>query len=231
MADDLVPGRVEDRRLALEDRDEGVGLVADLEQLLADRGGPLLAVLGQHCQLGAGENATHRTGHASRLPVRGRLLLTSASERTPMRNPFTHKKLDEVKDSATDFGHGDTMEARFAKGDLETEETGFSFHRLKPNKRQPFGHNHEDAEEVYVVVRGDGPVQTRRRDHRGRDPRRDPRLAGGDPRVRGRRRWPRGPRLRPPPRRRRLARPRLLDRLTAETAKSLLKMGFSRSRG
>jgi mannose-6-phosphate isomerase-like protein (cupin superfamily) len=73
-----------------------------------------------------------------------------------MRNPFTHKKLEEVKDSAEDFGHGDKMEARFAKGDLETEETGFSFHRLKPNKRQPFGHQHEEAEEVYVVVRGDG---------------------------------------------------------------------------
>jgi mannose-6-phosphate isomerase-like protein (cupin superfamily) len=73
-----------------------------------------------------------------------------------MRNPFTHKKLEEVKDSAADFGHGDAMEARFAKGDLETEETGFSFHRLKPNKRQPFGHQHEQAEEVYVVVRGDG---------------------------------------------------------------------------
>ncbi|HEX3043027.1 MAG TPA: hypothetical protein VHP56_13150 [Solirubrobacterales bacterium] len=73
-----------------------------------------------------------------------------------MRNPFTHKKLEEVKDSAEDFGHSDKMEARFAKGDLETEETGFSFHRLKPNKRQPFGHQHEDAEEVYVIVRGDG---------------------------------------------------------------------------
>lgn len=73
-----------------------------------------------------------------------------------MRNPFTHKKLNEVKDSAADFGHGDAMEARFAKGDLETEDTGFSFHRLKPGKRQPFGHRHEDAEEVYVVVRGDG---------------------------------------------------------------------------
>jgi mannose-6-phosphate isomerase-like protein (cupin superfamily) len=73
-----------------------------------------------------------------------------------MRNPFTHKPLERVKDSAADFGHGDAMEARFAKSDLETEETGFSFHRLKPNKRQPFGHNHEDAEEVYVIVRGDG---------------------------------------------------------------------------
>lgn len=73
-----------------------------------------------------------------------------------MRNPFTHKKLTEVKDSAPDFGVGDGMEARFAKDDFETEETGFSFHRLKAGKRQPFGHVHEEAEEVYVVVRGDG---------------------------------------------------------------------------
>jgi mannose-6-phosphate isomerase-like protein (cupin superfamily) len=73
-----------------------------------------------------------------------------------MPNPFTHKQLTDVKDSAPEFGFGDDMEARFAKEDLETEETGFSFHRLKPGKRQAFGHNHEEAEEVYVVVRGGG---------------------------------------------------------------------------
>jgi mannose-6-phosphate isomerase-like protein (cupin superfamily) len=73
-----------------------------------------------------------------------------------MRNPFTHKKLDDVKDSAPEFGVCDGMEARFAKDEFETEETGFSFHRLKAGKRQPFGHVHENAEEVYVVVRGNG---------------------------------------------------------------------------
>jgi mannose-6-phosphate isomerase-like protein (cupin superfamily) len=73
-----------------------------------------------------------------------------------MRNPFTHKKLDEVEDSAAGHGYGDRMEARFAQSDLEAEKTGFSFHRIKPGKRQPFGHKHDDAEEVYVVVRGDG---------------------------------------------------------------------------
>jgi mannose-6-phosphate isomerase-like protein (cupin superfamily) len=76
-----------------------------------------------------------------------------------MSNPFTHKKLTEVKDSAADFGHGDAMEVRFAKDDLETDDTGFSFHRLKPGKRHPFGHNHEEAEEVYVIVRGDGRLK------------------------------------------------------------------------
>jgi mannose-6-phosphate isomerase-like protein (cupin superfamily) len=73
-----------------------------------------------------------------------------------MRNPFTHKKLDEVEDSAAAHGHGDRMEARFAGSDLEAEQTGFSFHRIKAGKRQPFGHRHDEAEEVYVVVRGDG---------------------------------------------------------------------------
>lgn len=73
-----------------------------------------------------------------------------------MGNPFTHRKLDEVKDSAPEFGFGDDMEARFAKDAVEAEETGFSFHRLKPGKRQPFGHVHEEAEEVYVVIRGSG---------------------------------------------------------------------------
>jgi mannose-6-phosphate isomerase-like protein (cupin superfamily) len=76
-----------------------------------------------------------------------------------MRNPFTHKKLTEVKDSAADFGHGDAMEARFAKDDVETEETGLSFHRIKPGKRQPFGHHHDEAEEVYVVIRGSGRLK------------------------------------------------------------------------
>ena len=36
VADDLVAGRVEDRDLALDDRDEGVALVADAEQHVAD---------------------------------------------------------------------------------------------------------------------------------------------------------------------------------------------------
>jgi quercetin dioxygenase-like cupin family protein len=76
-----------------------------------------------------------------------------------MRNPFTHKKLTEVKDSAADFGHGDAMEARFANDDVEAEQAGLSYHRIKPNKRQPFGHRHDEAEEIYVVIRGSGRLK------------------------------------------------------------------------
>ena len=66
MADDLVAGGVGDRDLALEDRDERVGLVADLEQLLADRGGALLAMLGQRRELRLREHTSCRTGHPAK---------------------------------------------------------------------------------------------------------------------------------------------------------------------
>ena len=72
---------------------------------------------------------------------------------------FTLKNLDEVQDSAPKFGTDEVMEARFASRDLETEDTGVSHHRVKPSKRQAFGHKHENAEEVYVVIRGSGRVK------------------------------------------------------------------------
>ena len=70
VADDLAPGRVDHRDLALDDRDERVGLVADLEQLLADLGGPLLAVLGERRQLRLRQHSTDRASHALSLDVR-----------------------------------------------------------------------------------------------------------------------------------------------------------------
>src|SRR3954454_2822984 len=76
-----------------------------------------------------------------------------------MAPSFTHKKLTEVEDVAPGHGFGDHQEARFAKGALETEETGFALHRVKPGKRQAFAHRHEKAEEVYVVLAGRGRVK------------------------------------------------------------------------
>jgi mannose-6-phosphate isomerase-like protein (cupin superfamily) len=76
-----------------------------------------------------------------------------------MAAPYTHKKLTEVKDSAPEFGMEDVQEARFAKKDLDAEETGISHHRLRPGQRTPFGHRHERAEEVYVVIGGSGRLK------------------------------------------------------------------------
>lgn len=76
-----------------------------------------------------------------------------------MTTPFTHKKLTDVKDSAPEFGMEDVQEARFAKKDLDAEETGVTHLRLKPGRRTPFGHKHEKAEEVYVVIAGSGRLK------------------------------------------------------------------------
>jgi mannose-6-phosphate isomerase-like protein (cupin superfamily) len=72
---------------------------------------------------------------------------------------YTRKNLQDVEDSAVKFGFDDHQEARFASDDLDTEQTGFSFHRVKPGMRQAFAHRHDDAEEVYVVVGGTGRVK------------------------------------------------------------------------
>src|SRR4051812_50032665 len=73
--------------------------------------------------------------------------------------PYTHKNLSEVEDSAPGFGMSETQEAHFAHGALDCEQVGFSHHRVKPGKRQAFAHKHDQAEEVYVVVSGDGRVK------------------------------------------------------------------------
>lgn len=76
-----------------------------------------------------------------------------------MSTAFTVIKLTDVKDSAPEFGIGGDMEARFAAEALDAERTGLSHHRLKPGARQPFGHRHEQAEEVYVVLGGSGRIK------------------------------------------------------------------------
>jgi len=73
--------------------------------------------------------------------------------------PFTHMKLTEVEDSAPKFGLAEAQEARFANNALEAEHTGVSLLRVKPGKRSPFGHRHEKAEEVYVVLAGSGRLK------------------------------------------------------------------------
>ncbi len=73
-----------------------------------------------------------------------------------MADSYTLKKLTDLNDSAPEFGFGELGEARFATKDLEAEQTGLSLQRVKPNQRQAFGHRHEAAEEIYVVLSGSG---------------------------------------------------------------------------
>ena len=68
-------------------------------------------------------------------------------------------KVEDVEDSAKAFGIAEIQEARFAVGDLEASQVGVSWFRMAPNQRQPFGHHHDRAEEVYFVVSGSGRVK------------------------------------------------------------------------
>lgn len=67
--------------------------------------------------------------------------------------------LEDVEDMAVRFGYGHIGEARFAGRPLHTQRTGISHQRLRPGARQGFGHRHHHAEEVYVVLAGNGRVK------------------------------------------------------------------------
>jgi mannose-6-phosphate isomerase-like protein (cupin superfamily) len=72
---------------------------------------------------------------------------------------YTRKNLGDVEDSAPKFGLPEHQQARFANEDLDAKRTGVSYHRLEADKRQAFGHKHEQAEEVYVVIAGSGRIK------------------------------------------------------------------------
>ncbi|MDQ6750477.1 MAG: hypothetical protein M3Z33_06995 [Actinomycetota bacterium] len=76
-----------------------------------------------------------------------------------MAAPYTLKNLTEVEDSAPKFGFEEVQQVRFANDDLDAQHTGVSHIRVKADKRQAFAHKHEEAEEVYVVIRGSGRVK------------------------------------------------------------------------
>jgi mannose-6-phosphate isomerase-like protein (cupin superfamily) len=72
---------------------------------------------------------------------------------------YTIKNLREVKDVAPDGGVSDSIEARFAHEDLDSERSGISYQVMKAGQRQPFAHKHGEMEEIYVVISGTGRVK------------------------------------------------------------------------
>jgi mannose-6-phosphate isomerase-like protein (cupin superfamily) len=71
----------------------------------------------------------------------------------------TIKNIEDVEDIAAAHGFGELGEARFPREDLQAVDTGLSHQRLRPGKRQGFGHRHDKAEEVYLVLAGSGRVK------------------------------------------------------------------------
>jgi mannose-6-phosphate isomerase-like protein (cupin superfamily) len=72
---------------------------------------------------------------------------------------YTLVNLKEVEDQAPKFGLAPNLEARFAGGSLELENSGISYQRLAPNFRMPFGHKQNVQEELYVVLSGGGRLK------------------------------------------------------------------------
>ncbi len=72
---------------------------------------------------------------------------------------YAKKNLREVEDFAAKHGLSDHQEARFPRGDLGTEQTGFNYLIVKPGQREAFAHRHNTAEEIYVVLGGSGRVK------------------------------------------------------------------------
>jgi mannose-6-phosphate isomerase-like protein (cupin superfamily) len=72
---------------------------------------------------------------------------------------YTHKNfLDDIENAAASRGV-DGLEARFGRADLECAHLGVSHFRFSPDYRPPFGHRHQEQEEVYVIVSGSGKLR------------------------------------------------------------------------
>lgn len=69
---------------------------------------------------------------------------------------YTIKNLKDVEDQAPKFGLSPNLEARFAREALGLENSGVSYIRYAPGFRSPFGHKHEQQEEIYVILSGGG---------------------------------------------------------------------------
>jgi mannose-6-phosphate isomerase-like protein (cupin superfamily) len=72
---------------------------------------------------------------------------------------YTKTNLREVENAAPKFNMPEEMQARFARSAVDGKTLGLSLFTLDPSFRIPFGHKHENQEEVYVVVRGSARVK------------------------------------------------------------------------
>jgi uncharacterized cupin superfamily protein len=65
----------------------------------------------------------------------------------------------DVENQAPRFNMPSEMQARFARSAIGGKTLGVSLFTLEPGFRIPFGHEHSQQEEVYVIVRGSGRVK------------------------------------------------------------------------
>jgi mannose-6-phosphate isomerase-like protein (cupin superfamily) len=65
---------------------------------------------------------------------------------------------EDVEDMAPRFELAPGLESRFARRPLGLEHSGFSYFKIAPGFRIPFGHRHDVQEELYVIASGSARV-------------------------------------------------------------------------
>jgi mannose-6-phosphate isomerase-like protein (cupin superfamily) len=74
--------------------------------------------------------------------------------------PFTLRNIKEdLEDIGSRFDGAPDLEFRAATKALGLERAALSYQRVPSGYRFPYGHTHEQQEEVYVVVRGSGRMK------------------------------------------------------------------------
>jgi uncharacterized cupin superfamily protein len=74
--------------------------------------------------------------------------------------PFTLRNLRrDLPDVGSNFDGSPELEFRAASKALGLEQSGLSYQRIPPDYRFPYGHTHEQQEEVFVVVGGSGRMK------------------------------------------------------------------------
>lgn len=75
-----------------------------------------------------------------------------------MATDYKIVNIKELEDMAIKFGLSPNVEARFGRSATDAQQGGFSYQKLAPDFRQPFGHRHGAQEEFYVVLHGSGRI-------------------------------------------------------------------------
>jgi uncharacterized cupin superfamily protein len=76
-----------------------------------------------------------------------------------MPERYSRVNLLEIEDDAPANGFADRWQARVARTALGARQTGVTHFRLLAGKRSPFAHRHAVAEEIYVILGGNGRLK------------------------------------------------------------------------
>ncbi len=73
-----------------------------------------------------------------------------------MTKDYGQINLEDAADVAEEWGLTDVADARYVREQVGAQTVGVTRFRMPPSRRFGFGHRHAAAEEMYVVLAGEG---------------------------------------------------------------------------